>query len=163
MRRACLIGLACVCLLLVSAGCTGPMSKVPGVKQLGKISGLTPSEEEQVASVLSDAARGMEARRVNQVLSHVSKNYHDAEGRDYAGMESYLNRVFKDYRELRITRVAPRVTVMGDRAQAVETFGMVAEPRDASVDPPVNLQGRVMVTLERVGGKWQILEWGSLF
>ena len=68
----------------------------------------------------------------------------------------------KDYRAIRVTRVVPRILVQGVQARAVETFGTVAEPQDPSSEPPINMQGQVTVSLEKVGGQWQIVEWGSL-
>jgi hypothetical protein len=57
----------------------------------------------------------------------------------------------------------PRITIEeGVRARAVETFGTVAEPLDPKLEPPINLQGQVVVNLVKVGGEWQIVEWGSI-
>jgi hypothetical protein len=149
--------------LMLMAGCSTNLPvKVPGLTKLGQASGIKPSEEEQIAAVLEDVCRGMQARRIYKVLAHVSPNYHDGEGRNYAALEAYLNDIFKRYRNIRITRVPPRIVVQGDRARVVETFGTVAEPWDPATEPPIDLQGQVAVDLEKVPGDWQIVEWGSL-
>jgi hypothetical protein len=149
--------------LVFAAGCQSDSPvKIPSLNKLGQMSGLKASDEEQIAAMLDDVCQGMQSRRIYKVLAHVSRSYHDEEGRDYAAVEVYLNEVFKNYKTIHITRVVPRITVEGDRARAVETFGTVAEPQDANADPPVNLQGQVNVNLVKVGGQWQIIEWGRI-
>jgi len=137
--------------------------RIPGLQKLGEASGLRPTDEEQIASMMDDVAQGMQSRRIFKVLAHVSHAYHDAEGRDYEKLEEYLNEVFRKYRTIRITRVVPRITIEeGTRARAVETFGTVAEPLDPKLEPPVNLQGQVVVNLVKIDGEWRIVEWGSI-
>lgn len=120
------------------------------------------SDEEVIAAVLDDVHRGMQEAQVYRVLAHVSRNYRDAEGRDYAAIQEYLREIFSRYRELRITRVPPRIRVNGYEATAVETFGTVAEPFNASQAPPLQLQGQVTVYLEKVDNRWLIVEWGNV-
>ena len=142
---------------LVFGGCGGKLAgSIPALAD------LNVSDEEQIAQVIEEVQQGMEARQIFKVLAHVSRNYHDSEGRDYAAIEAYLNYVFKKYRTIRVTRVVPRIVVQGVQARAVETFGTVAEPQDPSGEPPINMQGQVTVSLEKTGGQWQIVEWGSL-
>lgn len=161
MRKVLLCAMSVV--LALSAGCASSrLDELPGIKELTRLSGLRASDEERIAAVLNDVHRGMEARRIYKVLAHVSRNYHDAEGRDYEAMEAYLKEAFKNYREIRITRVVPRIVVKGNRARAIETFGTVAEPADPASDPPINLQGQVSVSLEKADGRWQIVEWGRM-
>lgn len=147
--------------LVLLAGC-GTTSSVPGLRELGELSGLGPSDEERVAAVLDDVHSGMQAEKPSKVLAHVSRQYHDEEGRDYAAIEAYLNSFFKKYEKIRITRVAPRIVVQDGRARALETFGTVAEPENPRDDLPVNVQGQVTVFLEKSGGAWRIVEWGRI-
>lgn len=152
----------------VMAFCVGCRSadlpmRIPGLQKIGEASGLKLTDEEQIATVMDDVALGMQSRRIFKVLAHVSRAYHDAEGRDYAKLEEYLNEIFRKYRTVRITRVVPRITVeQGVRARAVETFGTVAEPLDPKLEPPINLQGQIVVNLVKVDGEWRIVEWGSI-
>ena len=156
-------GIGVVWILVLAAGCqTSDIAKTPGIKKLGEMTGLTASDEEQIVAVLDDVQRGMQSRSIFKVLAHVSRSYHDEEGRDYAALEAYLNSIFKNYRELQIRRVPPRISVEGDQARAVETFGTMAEPQNPKLEPPVNLQGQVSVFLAKVGGQWQIVEWGRI-
>lgn len=120
------------------------------------------SDEEQLTRLLNDVHEGMEKRRIYKVLAHVSTSYQDAEGRDYEAIQEYLSALFKNYRAIRITRGRPIITVQGNQASAVETFGTQAEPFAKSAYRPVNLQGRVTVSLERVGQTWKITEWSTL-
>lgn len=155
--RAPIFGLVAV-LIPLAVGC--PRSQV-GLE----IPGITrpkASDEEKIVTVLNDVQRGIQTKRIYKVLAHVSKDYYDQEGRDYEAIREYLNRLFKEYREIRITRTRPRVIVQGDRAQAVETFGTQAKPSTPRVGRPIDIQGQVTVYLEKVGEAWQIVSWGVL-
>jgi hypothetical protein len=144
--------------ILLGAGCERDLPvQIPG------ITGDRIRDEERVAVVLDDVARGMESKRIYRVLSHVSKEYRDQEGRDYAAIRDYLADVMKRYRQIRITRMPPKIVVQGDKARAIESFGTQAEPADSRADAPLNVQGQVSVYLERVDGAWQIVEWGPLW
>ncbi len=121
------------------------------------------SDEQKIAMVLADVAHGMEHKRVYQVLSHVSQRYHDREGRDYEALRQHVAAILDNYKTIRVTRTPSRVQVQGDRARVVDTFGTLAQPNDLKEFPIVDLQGRVVVLLERSGDTWQILEWGPLF
>ena len=126
------------------------------------ITGPKVSDKEQVIAVLDDVHRGMESRRVFKVLAHVSKNYHDQEGRDYAAIQAYLSHLFKEYCDIEITRTRPRVVTQGTRARAIETFGTRARPTNPLNKRDINLQGQVTVHLEKTGDVWQIVEWGPV-
>lgn len=131
--------------------------EIPGVSTLG------PSDEEQIVNVLDDVHRGMQSRRVFKVLAHVSHSYKDNTGRDYAGVEQYLQELFRAYKEIQITRVRPRVIVQGDQARAVETFGTRAEPFNRKENRPIEMHGQMNVYLEKINNKWMIVEWGRMF
>jgi hypothetical protein len=150
------VALACALGMLTGLGCqTGLPVDIPG---------LTTSrytDEEQIANTLDDVHRGMQTRSIYKVLAHVSRSYRDAEGRDYDALQQSLGDFFKRYRDIRITRVPPSVLVHGDRARAVETFGTTAKPMDDR-DLELFVQGQVTVYLERVDGRWKILEWSRL-
>ncbi|MBI5094085.1 MAG: hypothetical protein HZB26_16785 [Candidatus Hydrogenedentes bacterium] len=156
MKRVALVFALAVTPLLFLTGCGDkfPVS-IPGITGSGE------SDEQQIAAVLDDVQRGMQARRIFKVLAHVSHSYHDKDGRDYAAVERYLNLIFERYRTIKINRVPPRITVQGERALAVETYGTLAEPVNAAKDPPINLQGQISVYLQKVGGTWQITEWAN--
>ena len=147
------------------AGCkTMPnaIGNLPGIKQIGQATGIAPTEEERIAAVLDDVQRGLETRQIYKVLSHVAGNYHDAEGRNYEAIQATLQGLFKNYKGIRVTRVAPRITVQGSRARVVDSFGTVAEPFNAQKDPPINIQGQVSIMLEKAANEWVIVEWSSL-
>lgn len=148
--------------VLAAGGCAKKLGEVPGIRELGRISGLTPTDEQVVAGVLQDAHRGLEAQKIFKVLSHVSQNYKDDEGRDYAAVEAGLREIFKKYREIRITRASPRVAVDGDRAQVLESFGAVAEPQNRNTEPSVNIQGQTTIELVKSDGQWLIVKWGKI-
>jgi len=149
--------LAVLVALCLMVGC---QTDIP--MRLPSIPGTAAPDDVQIASLLNDAHRGMQSRRIYQVMAHVSRSYRDAEGRDFAGVQSYLDTVFRRYRQIRITRVPPRIVVAGNQARAVETFGTLAEPVDPSETPPINIQGQVTVYLDKVGDSWKIVEWSNL-
>ena len=129
---------------------------------ISDITGSKLSDEEKIALVLDDVQRGMEGRRIYQVLAHVSRNYKDRDGRDYDQLREDLSILLRNYRAIRITRTPPRIRVQGDRAKVIDTFGAIAESSSPVDYPPVNLQGQVIVMMERFGDTWQIVEWGPL-
>lgn len=145
--------------LLAGSGCAG---FAPIEVDIPMMPSAKLSDEEVIAAVLDDVHRGMQDRHVYRVLAHVSRNYRDAEGRDYAAIQDYLKEVFSLYRELRIMRVPPRIEVRGYQATVVETFGTNAEPFNAADSPPLQLQGQVTVRLEKVDNRWLIVEWGNV-
>ena len=152
MKKALVAGLIPILLLL--AGCGGGTLEIPGL-------GSKVSEEEKIAKILDKVHNGMIARKVYQVMAHVSPNYLDQEGRDYEGIRKYLNDIMKNYREISIQRSTSSILVEGNRARAVEAFGTRALPDNDRV-PPLNLQGQVSVYFEREDGDWKIVEWGPI-
>lgn len=159
MTRAVLVSAT---LLLASAlsGCDMQVSEE--IAGMTGIAGQKVSDEDQIASVLTDIHQGIQTRRIYKVLAHVSRSYSDPEGLDYQGLQNYLNEFFKNYKEIRVTRVPPRVFVQGTRARVVETFGTRAEPFNAEKNPPLNIQGQVNIYLEKTNGEWQITEWSRV-
>ena len=124
------------------AGCAGGGVNfdIPGLA--GK-----PSDEEQIGKVLEDVHLGMETRKVSKIMRHVSPNYLDEEGRDLEGIRDYLDRIMNNYREIAISRSAPRILVEGDRARVIESFGTTGDPGNFQT-PPVTLQGQVAALLK---------------
>ena len=118
--------------------------------------------EVQVRQVLDNVQAGMQRQSLFQVMGHVSPNYRDKAGRDYAGIREYLRQLFDNYRNIRIVRTPPKVEIQGQYARVVESFGAMADPVDKSA-LPINVQGQTVVLLEWVQGSWKILEWGPLY
>lgn len=152
MRRAVTAWAAAGLVLL--AGCVSNIS-IPGLS--GK-----QTDEERIAAILDDAHRGMQTRNANRVISHISKDYMDPDGRNYDAICVFVRHVIDAYRDIEITRVEPRIEVDGDTARALEAFGTLASPADADSTAPVNLQGQVLVTLQKEEGTWKIISWGTL-
>jgi len=149
------IALGFLVIMAVVVGCPNDMPEIPVINP-------RLSDEEQILLVLDAVYRGMESQRIYQIMAHVSRSYRDRDGRDYDALAAYLNKVFDEYRSIRVTRVKPRVIVQGNQARAVETFGTIARPENRSNYPPIDLHGQVTVFLEKVDGRWLIVEWGSI-
>lgn len=142
-------------MVLVLGGCNGGGGlEIPGL-------GRKLSDEDQISAILDKVHRGMETKKVYQIMPHVSQDYMDLEGRDYEGIRTYLNQIMKNYRAIVINRTPPTILVEGDRARAVEAFGTQTESGNSST-PPLNLQGHVSIYLQREAGGWKIVEWGSI-
>jgi hypothetical protein len=149
------IALVFVSVVTLTSGCQTGLPVT-----IGDITGSKLSDEEKIALVLDDVQRGMEGRRIYQVLAHVSRNYKDREGRNYDRLREDLNILLRNYRAIKITRTPPRIQVQGDRAKVIDAFGANAESTSPIEYPPVNLQGQIVVMMQRFGDTWQIVEWG---
>ncbi len=143
--------------LLAFAGCPKQLDI-----DIPLLPGFKTSDEQRIQTLLDNVAKAVEGRKTSRVMQYISGGYQDADGRDYAGIQDYLNRFFRDYREIRIRRSQPSVQVDGDRAMAIETFGTEAIPFNAEENPPINIQGQMNVMLEKSGTDWRIVEWGQL-
>lgn len=153
----------CAVFAVLGLACRSPLPvNLPGVPDIPGITTARLSDAEQIAAVMDDVHRGMQSRSIYKVLAHVSRNYRDAEGRDYDALQRDLGEFFKRYRDVRITRVSPNVLVQGDQARVIETFGTTAKPVDGDRDIELFIQGQVTATMERVDGKWKIVEWSRL-
>ena len=140
--------------VLASLGCQTALP-IPGLS--GK-----RSDQEVIAKTLDDVQRAVETGKVDRAMAYVSANYKDAAGRNQETLREYLIYIRHEYRNVRITRSAPRIVVEGDHARALEAFGTLAETTDPAAAPPVNLQGQVIVYFAREDGEWKIVEWGVL-
>ncbi len=160
-QRAVGAGVVWAMCLFALSGCQSDLVTLFPVDEGRAVVGVRP-DDEQVAMVMDDVWRGMETRRIYQVLANVSRSYRDAEGRDYKRVEAYLNDAFARYKTIRIRRVPPRVVVEGDLATVVESFGTWGDPIKVGVDPVVSIQGQVTARLQREGGRWKIVEWSNL-
>ena len=149
-------GITWIVVLVSLAGCVPDFGGIP------VLSGFGTTDEEAIAHVMNDVHRGMESRRIYKVLSHVSPNYSDAEGRDYEQIKQHVSTLLRRYGKVRIDRVRPRIIVDGERARVFEVFATRAEPLPGTSAVPVVLQGQVTVYLQKEGGKWKIVEWGHL-
>lgn len=148
---------AIIIVALALGGCAGKAGvQIPG------ITSPKLTDEQKIEQILADVQKAMQDHRAGKVLSYVSKNYHDQEGRDYAALTAYLDTIFKEYRQIAITRTRPRIVVEGDKAQALETFGTTAKPFSVGASPDLDTHGTVWVYLERAGNTWEIVEWGRL-
>ncbi|HOQ89710.1 MAG TPA: nuclear transport factor 2 family protein [Candidatus Hydrogenedentes bacterium] len=151
--------LLAVGLLALAGGC----QSVQVDSLFWRSAGVTQVDAEtRVRQVLDEVQAGMQRESLFQVMGHVSLNYRDKAGRDYAGIREYLRQVFERYRNIRIVRTPPSVEIQGQYARAVESFGAMADPADSS-GLPINIQGQTVVLLERIDGDWKILEWGPLY
>ncbi|MFP4501637.1 MAG: hypothetical protein ACLFTT_11605 [Candidatus Hydrogenedentota bacterium] len=149
-----LLALACLSILVGASGCQTTLP-IPGL-------GGKASDAERVAAVLDHVHKAMEARKTGRVLKYISPDYHDAQGRDFAAIKDYVTHVHSNYREISITRAAPKVEVQDGQARALEAFGTLARPNNPGENPPINVQGQMVVHLREEDSEWKIIEWGVL-
>lgn len=125
-------------------------------RELPRFTWADMSDEEQIAAVLQQVQHGLERRRTELLLPYISQEYRDEAGRDYEAIHELLIKQLRNYREIRITRMPPRILVEGDNAQVIETLGASAQPADPLDISPIDLQGNITVYLERFAHTWQI-------
>ena len=118
-------------------------------------------EEGAIRRVLDDVESAMEERDMYKVLTHVSASYHDRLERDYTDLRRFLRRVFENYETIEVARSGTKVTIDEDRASVTETFVTFARGGSGTSVDTLTLRGRMSVFLERIAGRWLIVEWGE--
>ncbi len=142
--------------------CTTP-GTAPAPTRLEPVSSepVVDIEDRAVRDVLDDVERAMEQQDVYKVLAHVSASYHDKLGRDYTDLRRFLQRTFDAYGSIEIARSGTEVTIDEDRAAVTETFVTFARGKPGTVVEPLTVRGRISVFLEKIAGRWLIVEWGE--
>ena len=151
-----------VALIILSIGCAGGRT-IPSPVAPGPVAakpGINP-EEIAIRRVLDDVELAMEERDVYKVLTHVSASYHDKLERDYTDLRRFLRRMFENYGSIEIARSGTKVTIDEDRAAVTEAFVTFARGGPGTSVEPLTLRGRMSVFLERIAGRWLIVEWGE--
>ncbi len=120
------------------------------------------TEEEKIVALLDSVEKWMERKQIKKVMDSVSMEYRDEQNRKYNDIREYLQSIVRDYRVIRITRTTPEVKIEGNKASVLDAFGTVAEPYDPVKGIPVNLQGRVIITLQKETDGWKIISWSPL-
>jgi hypothetical protein len=118
-------------------------------------------EDRAVRDVLDEVERAMEQQDVYKVLAHVSASYHDKLGRDYTDLGRFLRRTFGAYGSIEIARSGTEVTIDEDRAAVTETYVTFARGKPGTAVEPLTVRGRISVFLEKIAGRWLIVEWGD--
>ena len=124
------------------------------------IEGKNPKE--RIIALLDSVEKMVERKQMKKVMDYVSMEYRDDQNRKYNDIRDYLQSIARDYRVIRITRTIPEVKIEGNKASVLDTFGTVAEPYDPVNEVPVNLQGRVIITLQKETDGWKIVSWSPL-
>jgi ketosteroid isomerase-like protein len=117
------------------------------------------TEEERIIALLDSVEKMVERKQMKKVMDYVSMEYRDDQNRKYNDIRDYLQSIARDYRVIRITRNDSEVKIEGNKASVLDTFGTVAEPYDPVNEVPVNLQGRVIITLQKETDGWKIVSW----
>jgi hypothetical protein len=122
-----------------------------------------PLDREEVAirSVLDNVELAMEQGDVYKVLMYVSASYRDKQERDYTDLRLLLQRVFARYATIDIARSDTKVTIDENRAAVTENFDTFARTRPETDVEPLTLRGMTSVFLEKIAGRWLIVEWGE--
>lgn len=152
-----------VALVISAIGCAGGRtipSPVTVSEPVAAKSAINP-EEIAIRRVLDDVELAMEGRDVYKVLTHVSASYHDKLERDYTDLRRFLRRMFENYGSIEIARSGTKVTIDEDRAAVTEAFVTFARGGPGTSVEPLTLKGQMSVFLERIAGRWLIVEWGE--
>ncbi len=126
------------------------------------IGSLVQSDEQKIISTLDSLERAIEQKKVKTAMRYISTDYRDEEGRDYNQLRDILQRLARDYRVIKITRTTPEVSIEGNTAVVVDTFGTNAEPFDPVKETPINLQGKVIINMKKEPEGWKIVSWGGM-
>ncbi len=163
MSREGYVYLAVILVLsILSVGCaTERTAPSPSVGEPVAPKSVADPEEIAIRRVLDDVELAMEERDVYKVLTHVSASYHDKLERDYTDLRRYLRRVFEGYASIEIARSGTKVTIDEDRAAVTETFVTFGRGMSGTSVEPLTLRGRMSVFLEKIAGRWLIVEWGE--
>ncbi len=120
------------------------------------------TDQEKIVSVLDTLEKLIERKQVKRVMDHVSIEYRDEQNRKYNDIREYLQSIVRDYRVIRITRATPEIKIEGNTATVLDTFGTIAEPYNSVQGVPVNVQGKVIITLQKEPDGWKIKSWSPL-
>ena len=155
------VATALVCAVLCAACCCGceALSGRLQIPWLSKTISSAPSDRDQIAGVLDAVAKGIEVRGVYRVLAHVSKAFHDKQGRDYPAVQRVLRDFFRDYRNIRVQRATPRIVVRGAHAEVMETFVTAADPANPAKSSPFSLERQVLIRFEKKNNHWLVTSW----
>ncbi len=126
------------------------------------ISSLGQSEEQKIISVLDSLEKAVEEKKVKTAMRYISTEYRDEQGRDYNQLREILEKLVREYRFIKITRTTPEVSVEGNKAVVIDTFGTNAEPFDPVQGTPINLQGKVTINMKKEPEGWKIVSWGGM-
>ena len=118
-------------------------------------------EEAAIRRVLDDVELAMEQNDVYKILMYVSASYRDKQGRDYTDLRRLLQRVFDRYAGIEIARSNTEVVIDENRAAVTENFATFAREKPGTNADPLTLRGATSVFLEKIAGRWFIVEWGE--
>jgi hypothetical protein len=166
MSRCTCFSLALLILLgVVSTGCRSARTTLPPLPPLELEPVPTVPEvdlaETAIRTVLDDVEAAMEQMDVYKILAYVSASYRDKSGRDYTDLRRFLQHFFEHYASIEIARSGTSVTIDGDTAVVTEDFVTFARGKPETGTSPLTLRGTTAVFLERIGGRWMIVEWGE--
>ncbi|HOK10018.1 MAG TPA: hypothetical protein PLT82_10830 [Candidatus Hydrogenedens sp.] len=153
-----------ILLLLSIAGSTFILTSCNTVKRIDipLLNKSASSEREQIISVLDSVERLVERKQLRKAMDYISLDYRDEQNRKYNDIREYLQGIIRDYRVIRITRATPEINIEGNKATVIDTFGTIAEPFDPVQGVPVNIQGKVIITLQKESDGWKIISWSPL-
>lgn len=117
----------------------------------------TETEEDKVKKVITTVQKAAENKDVKEVLSHVSKTYHDPQGNDYEGIKGIL--LFYFFRHQNVSIFIPELDVAVHDGAAAAKFQAVLSGRSKGAGDilPEALGVYVFdVSLAREEGKWKV-------
>ncbi len=117
----------------------------------------TETEEDKVKKVITTVQRAAEKKDVKEVLSHVSKTYHDPQENDYEGIKGLL--LFYFFRHQSVSIFIPELEVAVHDGVAAAKFQAVLSGRNKGAGDilPEALGVYVFdVSLGREEGKWKV-------
>lgn len=118
------------------------------------------NEQDKIKEVITSVQKSAENKDIKEILSHVSKNYRDPQGYDYAGIKDLLIVYF--FRHPKISVFITNLTIVVSDSSARSTFQAVLSggnklesPRD--VFPEALGAYRFDVTFSNESGIWKVI------
>lgn len=117
----------------------------------------TETEEDKVKKVITTVQKAAESKDVKEVLSHVSKTYHDPQGNDYEGIKGLL--LFYFFRHQSVSIFIPELDIsVHDRAAAAKFQAVLSGRNKGAGDILPEALGVYVfdVSLAQEEGKWKV-------
>lgn len=118
------------------------------------------TDEDRVGKVLNEIQRSAEEKQIRTVLGHLSKSYHDPQGRDYEGIKGLLAYYFFQHQKVSVYLTDRVVTVQDASARATFQAVLTGRGPDASagsVLPEALGVYAFDVTFAKEKGEWKVL------
>lgn len=114
------------------------------------------TEEDRIAKIITAVQKAAEKKNIQEMLSNISKKYHDPQGNDYQGIKGRM--LFYFLRHRRISAIVSGMDIHVAVPSATASFQAILSGRTGSelLLPEALGAYRFFVSFERETGDWKI-------